>query len=115
VYLAEGTVNSTKFEEFIEFSLLPLLNPFLWSNKHSVVVMDNASIHHVDNVHDLIKAQASGKLIYLPPYSPDLIPVEEVISQAKSMIKENDLLFQVSDIPRVLLLTAFSMVTKENY
>jgi len=42
VYLTEGTVNSTKFEEFIESSVLPLLNPFNWSNKHSVVLMDNA-------------------------------------------------------------------------
>ena len=52
-----------------------LLNPFNWSNKHSVVVMDNASIHHVDNVRDLIETQANAKLIYLPPYSPDLNPV----------------------------------------
>jgi len=64
VCLAEGTVNGTKFEEFIEFSLLPLFNPFNWSNKHSVVVMDNASIYHVGNVHDLIEAQANAKLIY---------------------------------------------------
>jgi len=114
VYLAEGTVNGTKFEEFIEFSLLPVLNPFNWSNKHSVVVMDNASIHHIDKIHDLIETRANAKLIYLPPYSPDLNPVEEVFSQVKSIMKENDLLFQVSDIPRILLLTAFSMVTNEN-
>jgi len=37
--------------------------------------MDNASIHLVDNVHDLNENQANGKLIYLPPHSPELNPV----------------------------------------
>ena len=114
MYLAEGTINDTKFEEFIKLSFLPLINPFNWSNKHSVVVMDNASIHHVDNVHDLIENQANTKLIHLPPYSPDLNPVQEVFSQVKSIMKQNDLLFQVSDILRILLLTAFSMVTTQS-
>ena len=65
MYFAEGTVNGTKFEEFIKSSLLPLLNPFNWSSKLSVVVMDNASILHVDNVHNLIENQANAKLTLL--------------------------------------------------
>ena len=41
--------------------------------------MDNASIHHVEAVKDLIENQAGAKQIFLPPYSPDLNPVEEVL------------------------------------
>ena len=74
VHLAEGTVNGSKFEKFVKSSLIPILNPF---NKHSIVVMDNASIHHVENLYKLIEFQAGAKLIYLPPYSPDLNPVED--------------------------------------
>ena len=114
VYLVEGNVNGTKFEEFIVSSLLPILKPFDGRNYHSIVVMDNASIHHVDNVYELIENQAGAKLIYLPPYSPDLNPVEEVFSQVKSIMKQNDLLFQVTDIPRILLTMAFSMVSQED-
>ena len=69
-----------------------------------------ASIHHVENVYKLIKEQAGA----LPPYSPDLNPVEEVFSQVKSVMKQNDLLFQVSNSPRVLLTMAFGMVSQEN-
>ena len=76
--------------------------------------MDNASIHHVENVYKLIEEQAGAKLIFLPPYSPDLNPVEEVFSQVKSVMKQNDLLFQVSNSPRVLLTMAFGMVSQEN-
>lgn len=57
VYLAEGTVNGIKFEEFIRSSLLPMLKPFDCNNNHSVIVMDNASIHHVENVYELIENQ----------------------------------------------------------
>ena len=42
--------------------------------------MDNASIHHVENVYKLTEDQAGAKLIYLPPYSPDLNnPVEKYL------------------------------------
>ena len=58
--------------------------------------MDNASIHHVENVYKLIEEQAGAKLIYLPLYSPDLNPVEEAFSQLRSVMYQNDLLFQGS-------------------
>ena len=64
-------------------------------------------IHHVQGVIDLIEIQAGAKLIFLPPYSPDLNPIEEVFSQVKSIMKQNDSLFQVSSSPRVLLSMVF--------
>ena len=47
--------------------------------------MDNASIHHVEEVEHLFET-FGAKLVFLPPYSPDLNPVEGVFSQAKSIV-----------------------------
>ena len=47
VYITEGTVNGDVFLDFIYTQLLPILRPFDGRSVNSVVVMDNASIHHV--------------------------------------------------------------------
>ena len=75
--------------------------------------MDNASIHHVEGVRRIFEDQAGARLLFLPPYSPGLNPLEERLSQVK---KENDDLLQVYiyTAPRSLLSLAFSMVTKED-
>ena len=114
VCLFEGTVNGDKFEDFLRNYLVPLLLPFDGTNVRSVVIMDNASIHHIDGVKDVIENQASARLLFLPPYSPDLNPLEEVFSQVKKIMKQNHSLFQVTSLPRVLLCLAFSSVTKED-
>ena len=112
VCLFEGSVNGERFEGFVKNTLLPTLKPFNCVNEHSVVILDNASIHHVSGVADLIQNQAGAKLLFLPPYSPDLNPLEEVFSEVKSIMKKHSTLFQVSNSPRVLLSIAFSMVTQ---
>ena len=114
LYLFEGNVNGARFTEFVSKCLLPILQPFNWMNHHSVVVMDNASIHHVGDVRALIEDQAHARLLFLPPYSPDLNPIEEVFGQVKSIMKGNHSLFQGSCMPRVLLSMAFAMITKED-
>jgi transposase len=48
--------------------------------------MDNASIHHVDGIMDLITG-VGALLIFLPPYSPDYNPIEEAFSKVKTLIK----------------------------
>ena len=73
VYITQDTVNGDKFTEFISNYLLPFLLPFNYVNPRSIVIMDNASIHHVEEVRSLIEDQAGAKLCYLPPYSPDLM------------------------------------------
>lgn len=113
MYIAEGTVNGEKFAGFIEKCLLPVLKPFDGINSHSVVVMDNASIHHVEQVAHLIETHGA-RLIFLPPYSPDLNPAEGVFSQVKSLMKENQSLFQVSTVPRALLAMIFGMITSQD-
>ena len=76
--------------------------------------MDNAFIHHTDGVVDLIENQAGARLVFLPPYSPDLNTAEEVFSHLKNIMKQNDELFQITRTPRILLTMAFSMVTQED-
>ena len=114
VYVTEGTVNGDKFADFVQNCLLPVLKPFNYLNSHSVVIMDNASIHHVQEVADLIENQAGVKVCFLPPYSPDLMPAEGVFSQVKSLLKQNHELFQVCSDPRAYLTLAFGMITPED-
>ena len=92
--------NGEIFETFMKSHLLPILQPFNWVNPLSVVIMDNASIHYVEG---LIEDQAGLCLLFLPPYSPELNPIVEVFSHVKSIMKENNALFQVCSAPRALL------------
>ena len=114
VYLHQGTMNGDYFAKFVKSCLFPILQPFNWLNPHSVVILDNASIHHVQQVKDMIETQAGSRLVYLPPYSPDLNPAEGVFSQIKNIIKRNDKLFQVYSSPRALIAMAFGMVTEKD-
>ena len=116
VYLCEGTVNGETFADFILSCLQPFIQPFNRVNPHSVIIMDNASIHHVEQVVDMIENQLGARLLFLPPYSPDLNPAEEVFSQAKAIMKENDALFQECnhEKTRALLMMVFGMVTRED-
>lgn len=67
VFLAEGSVDGDKFEYFVRECLLPVLLPFNGVNPRSVVIMDNAAIHHVEPVLDLIENQANAKLTPILP------------------------------------------------
>jgi len=87
LYLAEGTMNGDRFTHFISTCLLPVLMPYNGMNQHSIVIMDNASIHHVDEVLQIIE-NAGAKVIFLPPYSPDLNPLEPVFGKVKAILKK---------------------------
>ena len=113
ILITEGTMNRERFLNFARDVMLPHLMPFNGINPRSVLIMDNASIHHVFDVINLIET-AGIKICFLPPYSPDLNPVEGVFSQIKSIMKENDQLFQIFSTPRVLIAMAFAAVTVEN-
>ncbi len=111
IYLVEDTVNVETFEDFCRKCLLPLLLPFNGINTHSVVIMDNCSIHHVDTVTDMI--HSSGALIrYLPPYSPDLNPIEFVFSKVKAFIGANETVFLYS--PLAVVSMAFNTITEQD-
>ena len=112
VYITEGTVDGAQFSDFVRSSLLPM--PFNSINPRSVVIMDNASIHHVQEVSDLIETQAGAKLHYLPPYSPDLNPAEGVFSQIQYIMKQNHKLFQTCSAPRAMIAFIFEMVDTQD-
>ncbi len=64
--------------------LKKVLVPKLW--KGAVVVMDNLGAHKVAGVRTLIKS-VGARLVYLPPYSPDLNPIELAWSKAKNHLR----------------------------
>ena len=70
-----GAVTGDVFEQFVQCSILPHLMPFNGTNQHSIVVMDNASIHHVDGITELIQGVGAIPLFF-PPYSPDSNPIK---------------------------------------
>lgn len=114
VYIQKGSVNGEVFEHFIRTTLLPLLMPYNGINTHSVVVMDNASIHHLQSVQDMILGV--GALIrFLPAYSPDFNPIEEAFSKVKQYLKANDTLYLATQSPRSFVLQAFHSYTRGLY
>ena len=56
VYITESSVDGDVFLDFVRRCILPLLMPFNGTNPNSIVVMDNASIHHIDPVFELLTA-----------------------------------------------------------
>ena len=93
VYVTNGSVNADIFCEYAERCLLPYLLPYNGTNPNSVVVLDNAAIHHVDRVTELIE-ETGAIVMFLPPYSPDIMPIEECFSKVKSYLRANELLIQ---------------------
>ncbi len=84
--------------------VLPHLMPYNGTNPHSVVIMDNASIHHVDGVVQMIQG-VGALVIFLPPYSPDYNPIEEAFSKVKALVKgyETDLEMEEMDLEDIVL------------
>ena len=76
-------VDGDIFTDFIKKCLVPTLEP------GQIVIMDNLSTHKVVTIKPLIEG-AGAQLIYLPPYSPDLTPIELFWSKIKSFIKKQE-------------------------
>ena len=71
-------INADIFTAWVVQDLLPKLPP------KAVIVMDNATFHKRKDTQDLIK-KAGHELLYLPPYSPDLNPIEQKWAQVKAI------------------------------
>ena len=82
--LAAATIHAATdgavFINFIDQVLVPSLRPGM------VVVMDNLSAHKVRGIRESIEA-AGCRLVYLPPYSPDFSPIENVWSKVKQALR----------------------------
>lgn len=100
-----GAVNGERFQEYLLNHLSVTLRP------GDIVIMDNLRTHKVQGVREIIES-TGATVLYLPPYSPDLNPIEQMWSKIKAFLRavksrSVESLFQV--IP-----TAFSSVTVED-
>ena len=77
----DGPINGAAFKAWVEQELAPTLK------KDDIVILDNLSSHKVAGVRDAIEAQGA-KLEYLPPYSPDLHPIEQVFAKLKHFLRK---------------------------
>ncbi len=76
----DGAVNGEVFQAFVEQVLVGQLRP------GDIVVMDNLSSHKPARIRQLIEA-AGATVLFLPPYSPDLNPIEMVFAKLKQLLR----------------------------
>ena len=76
----DGAITGARFLAYIEQVLAPTLRA------GDLVVMDNLAAHKVQGVREAIQA-AGAQLLYLPPYSPDLNPIELVFAKLKALLR----------------------------
>jgi transposase len=77
----EGAVDADAFRAYVDRVLVPTLSA------GDVVVMDNLSSHRAVGVRESIES-AGAALVYLPPYSPDLNPIEKAWSKVKKLLRD---------------------------
>jgi transposase len=82
--IVQGSFTAELFNKFVAEKVLPLATPY--PGPRSVLVMDNAAIHHSDELAEMCAA-AGVRLEYLPPYSPDFNPIEEAFAELKAWMK----------------------------
>jgi len=80
-FMFEGHCNTATFEIYVEKVLVPTLTAGM------TIIIDNASFHKSARIKQLI-AQAKCDLLYLPPYSPDLNPIEHYWHKIKTVIRK---------------------------
>jgi transposase len=77
----DGPMTGAAFRAYVEQFLAPALKP------GDVVVLDNLAAHRVDGVRQAIRA-AGASILYLPPYSPDLNPIEQLFAKLKALLRK---------------------------
>ena len=77
----QGGTTGERFVQYLKEMLLPTLRP------GGIVVMDNMRSHHVKAVREILEAKGM-KVLYLPPYSPDLNPIEKMWSKMKAILRK---------------------------
>jgi putative transposase len=80
-FVFDGPINAAAFLTYVQQVLVPTLKP------GDIVVMDNLSSHKGKAIRNAIKA-VGAKLFFLPPYSPDLNPIEQVFSKLKHLLRK---------------------------
>ena len=77
----DGTIDGETFQAWVEQFLAPTLNPL------DIVVADNLASHKVVGVRQAIEARGAS-MIFLPSYSPDLNPIEQLFAKLKAVIRQ---------------------------
>jgi transposase len=80
-FVVDGAITGPIFRIYVEKVLVPELQP------GDVVVLDNLAAHKVAGVREAIHAAGAG-LLYLPPYSPDLNPIERFFAKLKTLLRK---------------------------
>ena len=102
-----GSVNADKFIDFIRGRLVPNMQPF--PGDHSILILDSCSIHHSHAVQQLLTSLGIV-VLFLPPYSPDYNPIEELFSHLKYYLKAHDDVIEATDDPLPIINAAFQSV-----
>ncbi len=79
--LFDGPINGERFHAYVEQLLVPTLKP------GDVVILDNLGSHKGKAVRRAIR-QAGARLLFLPKYSPDLNPIEQVFAKFKTLLRK---------------------------
>ena len=77
----DGPMTGLAFRAYVEQFLAPALAP------GDVVVLDNLAAHKIDGVRQAIAA-AGASILYLPPYSPDFNPIEQLFAKLKALLRK---------------------------
>ena len=80
-YVIDGAMNGQLFLLYVQQILAPCLS------KGDILVLDNVPFHKVAGVREAVEARGA-RLLYLPPYSPDLNPIEKAFSKIKSFLRK---------------------------
>ena len=81
-----------------------------YPGKNSVLVMDNAKIHHDEEMINVIES-IGCRVLFLPPYSPDFNPIELAFSTVKYWIKRNNNFMETCPDPEFAIIAACSQIT----
>ena len=79
--MIDGPIDGEIFLAYVRDFLCPTLKP------GNIVIADNLGSHKVDGVRQAIEA-AGASICYLPPYSPDLNPIEQVFAKLKTLLRK---------------------------
>ena len=77
----DGPINGRSFLAYVEQVLVPTLRP------RDIVILDNLGSHKGEAIRKAIRA-AGAHLLFLPPYSPDLNPIEQVFAKLKTLLRK---------------------------
>lgn len=80
-FVLDGPINGEAFRAYVEQVLVPALKP------GDIVVMDNLGSHKNRAIRRAIRA-AGARLLFLPPYSPDLNPIEQLFAKLKTLLRK---------------------------